>query len=469
MAARENQGLQIALIIFVVLTIALAVSTFMFFSKFDEERNKIAEYEKKANEANRLANDYQTELKEVKAILGVAPGDKLEAVKETKKKDFDALAPGMGEDKQNYRALATQIYKTLKEAEANLIAAQEREKKLNDKIKEDEKTKVEVVSTYKQSTEERKTDYDGERDKLMKAVAAADEAKQDALKKLEAQKKAFDQDKAELATEIKNRDDTISKLSKVIDKQKQVILEGEKELEVADGTIRWVNQGEQLAWIDKGSADGLRQQVSFKVIDRDEPNPATAPTKGTVEVVKIVDSHSAEARIITDNPTDPIMPGDRLFSTSWQPGRIEHFAVAGFMDVDGDKLSDRDLVKQLIQVNRGVLDAELTDNGDLVGELTPSTKYLVIGEKPTDKDIKGDILKNWSRMITNAETLGVRIIPLSRFLDYVGYASQQRTVALDRNANPNSFKPRQPDVPRKSIGKTIDYAPIRPKPTKSLY
>jgi hypothetical protein len=469
MAARENQGLQIALIIFVVLTIALAVSTFMFFSKFDEERNKIAEYEKKASEANKLANDYQSELKEVKTILGAAPADGLKAIQEAKEKDFKALGHGMGEDKQNYRALAMQLEKTLKEAQGNLIAAQEREKKLNDKIKVDETTKVKEVSTYKQSTEDRKTDYDEEREKLMKSVASADDAKQAALQKIEAQKKSFDKDKAALAVEIQDRDATIKKLSDVIEKQKRVLREGEAELEFADGTVRWVNQGEQLAWIDKGSADGLRQQVSFKVIDREEPNPATAPTKATIEVVRVTDSHSAEARIISDNPSDPIMPGDLLFSTAWQPGRIEHFAVAGFTDVDGDRISDRDLVKQLIQVNRGVLDAELTDKGDLVGELTPGTKYLILGDKPTDKDVKGDILKNWSRMMANAETLGIRVLPLSQFLDYVGYKAQQRTVALGRDADPSSFKPKMPDVPQKSIGKPIDYSPIRPKPKKTLY
>ena len=40
MAARENQGLQIALIIFVILTIMLIVTTYMFFSSYSSERDK---------------------------------------------------------------------------------------------------------------------------------------------------------------------------------------------------------------------------------------------------------------------------------------------------------------------------------------------------------------------------------------------------------------------------------------------
>ena len=38
MAARENQGLQIALIIFVILTIILIVTTYMFFSSSQKEK-----------------------------------------------------------------------------------------------------------------------------------------------------------------------------------------------------------------------------------------------------------------------------------------------------------------------------------------------------------------------------------------------------------------------------------------------
>ncbi len=40
MASRENQGLQIALILLVMLTIVLCVSTFVFYRKSDERFNK---------------------------------------------------------------------------------------------------------------------------------------------------------------------------------------------------------------------------------------------------------------------------------------------------------------------------------------------------------------------------------------------------------------------------------------------
>jgi hypothetical protein len=255
----------------------------------------------------------------------------------------------------------------------------------------------------------------------------------------------------------------------VIDRMTEEKRQEEIDVEVADGRVRWVNQGEQLVWLDRGSADGLRQQVSFKVVDRDEPNPATAPTKATIEVIRVTDNKSAEARIVSDDPANPIMPGDILFSTAWQPGRIEHFALAGFMDINDDQISDRELIKQLIVNSGGVIDAEVLDNGKWVGEMEVGTKYLIMGDRPTDKDLTPEMQKSYTRAIENARKLGIKQMPVATFLDYIGYEPQQKTVALDGDARPEDFKARLPEVPRKSIGKTIDYTPIRPKPKVTRY
>ena len=48
--ARENQGLQIALIIFVMLTIILGVTTFLYVRQYGEAAKNASEMEQKANE-----------------------------------------------------------------------------------------------------------------------------------------------------------------------------------------------------------------------------------------------------------------------------------------------------------------------------------------------------------------------------------------------------------------------------------
>jgi len=76
MAARENQGLQIALIIFVILTIILIVTTYFFFSSAQKEKeaNKFltAENSSKDNQAR----EARTEGEALKNTLGAALTEK---------------------------------------------------------------------------------------------------------------------------------------------------------------------------------------------------------------------------------------------------------------------------------------------------------------------------------------------------------------------------------------------------------
>ena len=65
------------------------------------------------------------------------------------------------------------------------------------------------------------------------------------------------------------------------------------------------------------------------MVGSDETNPVKAEKKGTIEVVRIIEAHLAEARIMDDDPSKPIMPGDQLFSAAWRPGHAEHFALVG--------------------------------------------------------------------------------------------------------------------------------------------
>ena len=61
--ARENQGLQIALIIFVMLTVVMSVMTFVYFRKFTEAEDKQKTSDEKADDADsaRLQTDSENQ------------------------------------------------------------------------------------------------------------------------------------------------------------------------------------------------------------------------------------------------------------------------------------------------------------------------------------------------------------------------------------------------------------------------
>ena len=59
-----------------------------------------------------------------------------------------------------------------------------------------------------------------------------------------------------------------------------------------------------------------------------------------------------EARILDDKVSDPIIPGDKIFTPLWSPGEQRHFALAGLMDIDGDGHSDLEPLMNIIQSGR---------------------------------------------------------------------------------------------------------------------
>ena len=153
--------------------------------------------------------------------------------------------------------------------------------------------------------------------------------------------------------------------------------------EVPSGHVVTVNQNEHTVWLNLGSADGLRSQISFSVFNADVNAVQKAERKARIEITRVIDQHLSEARIVEDDLTDPILRGDVVYSPAWRPGVKVRFALAGFMDINGDGKSDRELVRNVITLNGGVIDSELKDDGTVVGKLDAGTRFFVQGDSPT--------------------------------------------------------------------------------------
>jgi hypothetical protein len=121
------------------------------------------------------------------------------------------------------------------------------------------------------------------------------------------------------------------------------------------------------------------------------------------------------------------------------------------MDMNDDHESDRARLKNLITSNNGVIDAEVTDDGKRIGELSINTNYLISGEKPTDKHASPEFLKAYSEILAEAEGLGVRRISMHDFLNNIGYEPMAESVVMDSSADSGDFKAKPPGgVVRKS-------------------
>lgn len=211
-----------------------------------------------------------------------------------------------------------------------------------------------------------------------------------------------------------------------------------------DGEIVRADYKTKSAWINLGSADGVQLGLTFRVYD-----PADlSPTKGRVEVTRVTGDHSAEVRILSDDVTDPPAKGDIVDSFIWVAGgRRVHFALAGFMDIDGDGGNDKNLLNELIIEQGGIVDAELRDDGNLMGRLSFDTKYLVLGECMSNATARQRA--GFQDVVNKARDLGVESISPTTLLELVGanelLASPHRTQdSLHQDKFGPSKRPRPP-------------------------
>jgi len=100
--ARENQGLQIALIIFVVLTIALGVTTFLFFRSYEEADLKAKANLAEATKNEAMARDKQEKLNHLKQLLGFAITETMDSIDEAAAQDMQTMAANFPEENRFY-------------------------------------------------------------------------------------------------------------------------------------------------------------------------------------------------------------------------------------------------------------------------------------------------------------------------------------------------------------------------------
>ncbi|MGD9721732.1 MAG: hypothetical protein AB7O59_05405 [Pirellulales bacterium] len=443
MAARENQGLQIALIIFVMLTIVLIVTTFLFFQKSQEGLEKINALTKDNASKEQAARKALDEYGQMKTLLDPQL-DAIEGVKEAAAKDLEAHGKGLAEKDQHYRGLVSAMAKQLVDANTRITEITAHEKELADKLAAEEAATKQAITQYTETIAKVTKDLDDRRKEFDAFQKQMDQDKGDLSAKFEETRKRFDELTTTSGEQITALTTDLTDLKKLLDAKNA---QGEADIkanEVSDGKIDWVNQRSRTVWINVGSEDGLRLQTAFSVFPNFAANPVEAKGKGKIEVTRLMGPHMAEARILSDDLSTPLMPGDLIFSPTWAPGRPEHFALVGMMDIDDDGVSDRQRVRDLITMNGGVIDAEVADDGQRTGKMSINTKYLVRGSEPPAVE-GSNAIAGWSEINAEAQQMGTRMMNVHEFLDYMGYEPTERSVALGAKAKPEEFRPRLPD------------------------
>lgn len=457
--SREAQGWQISVIIFALLTVILAITTYVFYSQSETSKKEMIEAQAAKKTADQEVKKMLYKVRAFQFVIGKATRDEMKFAGEGLPadaevdevvakfdKDMQAFGAEVAPDEpRNYVVLPEYFLKTITAQNIKVVDYSGRERKLLDEKDafEQKETKRYDVAAAAQVTAE--SDLTAERAKFVEErnrVTAE-------MTKIQTQLAAKDK-------VIKDVTEKATKERELLEKQilqLQQLSEGLKvanakfqkasEFEVPDGMISWVNQQQRIAWINLGLADGLNRQTTFSVYNFDQAGVSTAKPKGRIEVIKVTGAHQAECRILDDQINNPIMPKDLIHSPAWSPGQEIHFALVGFMDIDKDGQSDRETIKRILALNGAYVDAELQDDGTSVGKLSINTRYLIQGDKPTEKT-GAKVLAEYNNMLTEVQRYNVEIISVQEFLAMMGWKPEEKKVDYRGSKDLTGFRPRQP-------------------------
>jgi hypothetical protein len=462
MASRESQGLQVALILFVMVTVVLAVTTYVYFRK-SEEKIKMAQAERaKARQAEQAALTLQFQNQLLKHILGYEEkkeaelasikqslgGDKLmEQIWSNYEQDMNMYGAGFTGDKLNYRSLPEHLVTTIGNRNKSLADAIVIQRDLEAQREQARNAEIARAQKAENALAAAQSDYSSERTTFTTRLDTQKTQNQKLTADLAARNTQIDQLQASKQEEIERLEREKTQLATLVEAFKDERMRNRvTTYETPDGEVTYVDQGSRLVWIDLGEADGLKRQMSFSVYDQAETGVTKGKIKGRIEVTKVMDAHRAEARILEDELADPILQGDKVYSPSFRKGQKTHFALAGFLDVDGDGKSDQEMVKSLITTNGGVVDCELLPDGTIAGKMTLETRFFVKGDAPTEKTAPA-LIKGFTELSGEATRLGIESMSLATLLDRMGYHADRRVVPLTRGGtggerSTDTFRPR---------------------------
>lgn len=465
---RKNQALSIALILFVIIACVLGGTTYYFKKNADElliaKEQAVSVLPGKDAKIEELSNEIQV----LKSYLGTE--DELSAITQKYNENMKIvardggaiaapnLAPkddeenGEGEDgekvegedgenakdapavdnvaaKPNYQTVIAYLNEKIQDQNALSVKIEELNNEIASLKKQVEDAREEGKKAGEDSVKEQ---HEAEIQHLEKQIAEQKKSNDDIMSRFKEQKKAkeseqkkvrrLEGEKKDLQKQNQERSEKIEKLEEIHRESKQPPAESKM------GELVYVDPLGKQGNINLGKKDFLSRGITFSVY---EPNNMTEyGLKGTIEVLSVTEDREAEVIIYNKDDTDPIKVGDVIYTPTWAPGFVEHFAIAGFVDIDGDNVSDLEEVIRLIRQNGGTVDAFQKVDGKMEGKITSETSWLVLGKKPDEKSSQA-WLTTYTNMTRQADEYGTKVQQIKDLLRKMGYRPPANTTNFE--------------------------------------
>ena len=476
MAARENQGYGIGIIVLAVIAVMLLVTTVFSTMKAYENYDRTSAAQDDAKFKDALAKAYTAKADMLSAMLGLEGttpseietyrdlvtnassgagdragdiqqiADSAQAIYAIYQKDMsfntaitDEGAEVPGADK-TYKGTVDKMASALRAANASVFDKRQESERIRNEAEQQIAT---ITNTLKERTSaltqaeadlsEEQNRNKTEEEKLLQQVEQGQEF-------ADSQRAEFDDQKEEL--QLAN--DKIAEDMKFVVKQnvalKDKVNEYEKEVfDLADGKI--VKVSESNVYIDLGRLDGVRPNLSFAVYDVEANDFEKGRHKAKIEVTEVIGPHLAKARITEQDPLNPIGTADQVLSATFDRGDAVTIALGGFIDIDNDGISDVDKLKRMIVRNGGRVVASHDEDGNITGQIDSSTRFFVVGGTP--RVGARNVIAALSTMQEQAEGNSVDRISLKKLLNWMGVHPSAEVDRLDNRIG-SGFQPRSP-------------------------
>ena len=366
--------------------------------------------------------------------------EKLNEASNVYTKNMALLGQGGGEP--SYTNLVATLMKELRSRNVQVDDAAKKEIELkNDYVK-----KMELETKMREAEKENSKRLSNELEKALTKYAEDIDVQQKNITKIEMEKRnliqVHDKTVKGLRQDLEKSRGEIAEMTKRVDGLVRLLneIKGE-DFQYVQGKITDVFNAGESVYISLGKADRLKVGVSFGVLDADITRVSEAKPKAKIEVVDVVSEHLSRCKVLSEKYRTVILTGDSIYSPAWQPGKEVAFALIGKMDINGDGTDDRELVKKLIQQNGGKVTADLNPKGQLVGELSVETTWLVMGDdfkvrsSELDATSKLDsataaLAKKRLELESQAKSLGITRINVDKLIGWFRGADTNAVIPL---------------------------------------
>jgi len=452
---RTQQALSIALSLFVMLTFALGVTTYLFFTKRQEADQAQQTATTAAAEAQAAMQATKDEMATLRGIIGVAADMPIADVETGLAKLFEGDFQGFAGDEKSYLKLIEWLraeFRTKSEAvtkaEAEAKVAQAKAatdvKAAQDALaaaKEAEaKAKADLDAATKQFADSR-TAHEAQQGKLLDGKRTEEEKARDlaSLKQQisgvgeylpPARRVGLEAKKPEeqleiIRNELRNQTKEITRLNELLSAARiadpavqEAIAKLQPEadrIDGIDGRVIDVDPRSGTLLVSCRSTGGIRPGLVLHVFPPAGQRPQFGDRKAVVEVTEVEGPNLLRAVVRQEDTRDPILAGDGVASSLWGPGVSPAIVIVGFADVDADGRSDTEALTELVT----------KAGGRVVNEVATDTALLVdLGLPPADgegAEASGEKEgKRRERALKTAKLYGTRVGSLESLLDMLG-------------------------------------------------